>query len=159
MKFISTILFLCILTINIQAQEKAGVQLYNPEANVEEDLVKAIEQAAADKKHVFVQVGGNWCSWCILFHKFIEEDEELKALFDNNFETVRLNYGPENKNEAALEKLDLPQRFGFPVFVILDEKGKRIHTQNSALLEAGKGYDRKKVIEFFNNWSYEAVRP
>ena len=158
MKLVS-IICLCLFTINLNAQDKAGIKLYNPEANVEKDIEIAKEKAFDNKKHIFVQVGGNWCSWCILFYKFIDEDEELKALFDSKFELVKLNYSPENKNEAALEKLDLPQRFGFPVFVILDENGKRIHTQNSALLEAGKGYDREKVIEFFNNWSYEAVRP
>jgi len=146
-------------TINIQAQERAGVQLYDPKANVEKDLAIAMDKASENNKHIFVQVGGNWCSWCILFHKFIEEDEDLNALFDSKFELVKLNYSPENKNEIALEKMDFPQRFGFPVFVILDESGKRIHTQNSALLEAGEGYDRNKVIEFLNNWSYDAVHP
>jgi len=146
-------------TINIQAQERVGVQLYDPKASVEKDLAIAMDKASENNKHIFVQVGGNWCSWCILFHKFIEEDEDLNALFDSKFELVKLNYSPENKNEIALEKMDFPQRFGFPVFVILDESGKRIHTQNSALLEAGEGYDRNKVIEFLNNWSYDAVHP
>ena len=159
MKFISTFIFICMFTINIQAQERVGVQLYDPKASVEKDLAIAMDKASENNKHIFVQVGGNWCSWCILFHKFIEEDEDLNALFDSKFELVKLNYSPENKNEIALEKMDFPQRFGFPVFVILDESCKRIHTQNSALLEAGEGYDRNKVIEFLNNWSYDAVHP
>jgi hypothetical protein len=32
-----------------------------------------------------------------------------------------------------------PQRFGFPVFVIIDGDGNVLHTQDSALLEQGKG--------------------
>jgi hypothetical protein len=70
-----------------------------------------------------------------------------------------LNYSPENRNEDALASLDYPQRFGFPVFVILDGKGNRLHTQNSAYLEEGNGHDSKKVLEFFNHWSPAALDP
>ena len=48
-----------------------------------------------------------------------------------NLENVRVNYDPKNKNEEVLAELGYPQRFGFPVFVILDANGNRIHTQNS----------------------------
>jgi len=60
---------------------------------------------------------------------------------------------------AELKKLEYPQRFGFPVFVILDSNGKRIHTQNSAYLEEDKGYSRKKVLDFLNQWSPDALNP
>ena len=50
-----------------------------------------------------------------------------------------------------------PERFGFPVFVILNEKGERVHTQNSAYLEQGEGYSEKEVLFFLNNWTKQAV--
>jgi hypothetical protein len=49
--------------------------------------------------------------------------------------------------------LGYPQRFGFPVLVVLDENGKQLHTQDSALLEKGNGYDREKVKSFLRNWA------
>ena len=48
-------------------------------------------------------------------------------------------------------------RFGFPVFVILNEKGERVHTQNSAYLEKGEGYSEKEVVSFLNLWNKKAV--
>ncbi|HSI90563.1 MAG TPA: hypothetical protein VK927_05565, partial [Adhaeribacter sp.] len=60
---------------------------------------------------------------------------------------------------ALLKELDYPQRFGFPVFVVLNEKGQRLHTQNSAYLEEDKGYSRKKVLEFLQQWSKPALDP
>ncbi|GAB6279950.1 MAG: hypothetical protein STSR0006_19930 [Lentimicrobium sp.] len=54
---------------------------------------------------------------------------------------------------------EYPQRFGFPVFVILNQKGERIHTQDSGLLESGENYDDKKVIQFLKNWSPKALDP
>ncbi|RZJ77309.1 MAG: thioredoxin family protein, partial [Flavobacterium sp.] len=76
-----------------------------------------------------------------------------------NFETVKVNYSKENKNEAVLKNLKNPGRFGFPVFLILDGNGEVIHIQNSAYLEEGKGHSVKKVTDFLKNWTYNAVNP
>ena len=57
-----------------------------------------------------------------------------------------------------LDKLGHPERFGFPVFVVMDQTGKVIHTQDSSYLEEGNGYNRDKVARFFQNWTPEAVR-
>ena len=70
-----------------------------------------------------------------------------------------INFSKENRNLPLMQELDFPQRFGFPVFVILDEKGKRIHTQNSGYLEEGEGYSKKKVMEFLQQWSPAALEP
>ena len=141
-----------------QAQKSYG-KLYNPEAGATADIQSAIERAAAENKFVLLQGGGNWCSWCYKFHDFIEKDEELKALVDENFIWYHLNYSKENTNEAIIEKYGFPQRFGFPVLIILDGKGNRLHTQDSALLESGEGYDRKKVLNTLQAWSPKALDP
>lgn len=70
-----------------------------------------------------------------------------------------LNYSRENKNLDILAELEYPQRFGFPVIVILDGNGKRIHTQNSAYLEKEKSYDEKKMLEFLKHWSPASLDP
>ncbi|MBN1822162.1 MAG: thioredoxin family protein, partial [Prolixibacteraceae bacterium] len=114
-------------------------------------------KANKEGKHVFLQIGGNWCPWCIKFHNFVDADAEIKNYVEENFEIVKVNYSPENKNLDVLADLGYPQRFGFPVFVILDGKGNRIHTQNSAYLEQDKSYNRDKVLQFYKHWSPAAV--
>jgi len=57
-----------------------------------------------------------------------------------------------------MKRLDNCGRFGFPVFVVLDEKGKVIHIQDSSFLEEGQGYDREKVLRFFKNWTPKAMK-
>jgi hypothetical protein len=57
-----------------------------------------------------------------------------------------------------MKRLDNPGRFGYPVFVVLDDKGKVIHIQDSSFLEEGQGYDKAKVIRFFKNWTPPAVK-
>ncbi|MDB5197037.1 MAG: thioredoxin family protein, partial [Flaviaesturariibacter sp.] len=126
--------------------------------NVAKDLSIIVAKAKREGKHVMIQVGGNWCIWCYRFAGFVESDTALKAAMNKNYVVYHLNYSPENKNAAALKKLCFPQRFGFPVFVILNERGERIHTQNSAYLEKDKSYDAAKVKEFFEQWSPAALK-
>ena len=157
-KFILS-LSLLFFFMNQQLAAQDKVSLYHPDANVFEELAQALDEAKDKDKHVFIQVGGNWCSWCILFHNFIEEHADVKEAFEANYVAVKLNYSKENKNEEILAQLGYPNRFGFPVFVILDGNGNRLHTQNSAFLEEGKGYNKENVIQFFSNWSPTAVDP
>jgi len=78
-------------------------------------------------------------------------------LVNENYVVYHLNYSKENYNTELLKKYKFPQRFGFPVFLILNEEGDLIHTQNSEYLESGNGYDKGKVTAFFNNWSKKAL--
>lgn len=108
---------------------------------------------------MLLMIGGNWCSWCLRFNKFVQQDAQLDSALQANYVLYHLNYSKENENKPLLAKYGYPQRFGFPVFVVLDEQGNRIHTQNSAYLEEGKGYNKQKVLEFFDNWSTRALKP
>jgi hypothetical protein len=74
-----------------------------------------------------------------------------------NYIVYHMNYSKENMNKPVLEKLGFPQRFGFPVFIVLDQKGNRLHTQNSAYLEEDKSYSKRRVLEFFDNWGPKAL--
>lgn len=169
MRKIFVLLAAVLLSVAAFAQSKpAGVHIYNPQADAKADLAKAVAKAAKENKHVLVQVGGNWCSWCIAFHNLVDSTTTLKNYINENFETVLVNYSPENKNEGALASLGYPQRFGFPVFVILDGKGKVLHIENSAYLETeevaanGKkkvGHDVKKITSFLKGWTIAAVNP
>ena len=141
------------------SQEAAKPKLYNPEADAKAELVEAIKEAKETGKHVFVQVGGNWCGWCIKFNKYVKENEELDVYINSQYVSIKVNYDQKVKNEEVLSYLEYPQRFGFPVFVILDEKGRRIHTQDTGLLEDGLGYDKRKIMQFFRAWSKAALDP
>jgi hypothetical protein len=132
-------------------------KLYNPSEDAEEGLKKAIAQAKAEGKHVFVQIGGNWCIWCARFHQFITKDVQLDSAVKASYIVYHMNYSPENRNKPLLAKMGFPQRFGFPIFIIFDGNGKQLHTQNSGYLESEKSYSKSKMMEFFENWSPGAL--
>ena len=135
-------------------EEKAKLSKpYHPEANAEADINNAIKLAKKEHKNIIIQAGGNWCIWCLRFNDYVQKTQELKRIVDDNFIYYHLNWSPENRNEKIFSKYGNPgDKFGYPVFIILDENGKQIHTQDSAVLEEGKGYSLEKVKEFFNNW-------
>ena len=150
-------------TVNAQTALK---KVYNEDINPLEQIDQALTKAKTDGKFVVCQVGGNWCPWCLRFADFITNDTTISKLISDNFEYIHVNYNP-RKSESAekaaqaaalMNRLDNCGRFGFPVFVVLDDAGKIIHIQDSSFLEEGQGYNKEKVLRFFKNWTPQAVK-
>lgn len=151
--------FLLMTSASVFSQDLSKFNLYHPNDNAKEEIAKSVKQAKASGKHVFIQIGGNWCIWCARFNDFVTKDASIDSLIKANYVVYHLNYSKENKNEKLLEKYSFPQRFGFPVFLILDGDGKLLHTQNSGYLEQEKGYGKDKVVGFLNDWTPAALNP
>lgn len=154
-----------IISLSVQAQTTLK-KVYNEEINPLEQIDQAVVKAKANGKFVVCQVGGNWCIWCLRFADFITNDTAISKVINDNFEYIHVNYNPrksggeEKQKQAAalMKRLDNCGRFGYPVFVVLDETGKVIHIQDSGLLEKGQSYDQEKVLQFFKNWTPKAVK-
>jgi thioredoxin-related protein len=147
------------LFVALQAGASDSTRLYNPRADAAKDVAQLLVKAKNGKKHVLLQIGGNWCVQCYRLNAYVQTDSTLKKLLYDNYVMYHLNYSPENKNEAYLAKLGYPQRFGFPVLVVLDANGNRLHTQDGALLQKGNGYDSEKIKGFLKSWSPAALDP
>ncbi len=149
--------FFLLISILSGAQE---AKLYNPLANATTDIAAAIKKAKATNKFVLIQAGGNWCSWCLEFARFAKADTKIDSVISASFVWYHLNYSKENENKPMFAKLGYPQRFGFPVFIILNGIGERVHTQASEYLENGnKSYDQQKVQTFLEMWSPRVLDP
>lgn len=136
------------------AEEKAKLpKPYDAKANAEKDIQALIAKAKKENKNIMIQAGGNWCIWCLRFNQYVQTTPELKKLVDDNYLYYHLNWSPDNKNEKIFAKYGNPgDKLGYPVFIVLDKNGKQIHTQDSAVLEDGKGYGLEKVRTFFSSW-------
>jgi len=169
-------ILLLLLTISANAQtaqkdsqvvkNEAKSKVYDEDINPLEQIDKAVVKAKAEGKFVVCQVGGNWCIWCLRFADFIVNDTAIGKVISDNFEYIHVNYNPrksgsaEKAQQAAalMKRLDNCGRFGFPVFVVLDEEGRVLHIQDSSFLEEGQGYNQGMVLRFFRNWTPKAVR-
>jgi thiol:disulfide interchange protein len=159
MKKITLILSFIFLSASyLLSQTTEGVHIYNPNADAREDIATAVKQAKAENKQVLIQVGGNWCPWCVKLHGLMTEDAQVDSLLKADYVWVLVNYSKENKNEETMKMLGNPQRFGFPVLLILGQDGMRLHTQDSWYLEKDKYYDKDKVMHFLKMWNVAAVK-
>lgn len=156
MKKLFLLFFIAISTVVFASDT---TKLYNPNADAAKDLANIIAQAKKQNKHVLIQAGGNWCSWCREFNRFSKADKNIDSIIKADYIVYHLNYSEENKNNKIFARYGYAQRFGFPVFIILDKNGNRLHIQNSAYLEKGKSYDNKKVFEFLENWNPASINP
>lgn len=152
---------LFVLTTNAQGLKK----VYNEDINPIEQIDQAVAKAKSEGKFVVCQVGGNWCPWCLRFADFITNDTTISKVIDDNFVYIHVNYNPRKSEGEAkarqaaelMKRLDNCGRFGYPVFVVLGDDGKVVHIQDSSFLEEGQGYNKEKVLRFFNNWTPKAV--
>lgn len=157
-RFFTLALLLMALHVTAFAQNELK-KVYNEDINPLTQIDEAVAKAAGNGKYVVCQVGGNWCIWCLRFADFISKDSDIDGLIKENFEYIHVNYNPRQKSSPELmQRLNNCGRFGYPVFVVLDEKGRVIHIQDSSFLEEGKGYDKEKVLRFFKAWTPEAVK-
>lgn len=141
-------------------------KVYDETINPMEQIDKAVAKAKAEGKHVVCQLGGNWCRWCLMFADFVTKDTEISQYIDENYVYIHVNYNPRERADEAkakqnaelLKRLGNAGRFGYPVFVVLDQSGKVIHLQDSSFLEQDNGYNKEKVMRFFKNWTLSAVK-
>ena len=161
MKRILSIVLIALAAVTADAQSNLK-KVYDETADPMKQISKAVQDAGKDGRFVICQVGGNWCRWCLMFADFMSKDSEIMEVVDKNYVYIHVNYNPreraDKKAEEMLKRLGNPGRFGYPVFVVLDEDGNVIHTQDSSFLEEGNGYNKSKVMRFFTNWTPEAVR-
>jgi hypothetical protein len=157
--FFCLTLLAAIFSGGVYAQVQDSNLLYNPDLNAHEQITQAIIQAQAQNKHILIQVGGNWCPWCIKLHSFMQEHQKIDSLIRADYILIHINYSKENKNPETMARLGYPQRFGFPVLVILNADGVRLHTQNSVYIEEGDLYSEEKILDFLKDWNTKAVDP
>lgn len=92
----------------------------------------AVQKATAEKKLILARfTGSNWCTYCILFHKEIENTPEFQlwaaervVLFDADF--PRPNNLPreiQDQNNALAEKYDIQ---GYPTLLLLKADGTEV---------------------------------
>lgn len=128
---------------------------FDPARNPVDDLATAMVEAQRGNKHIVLDVGGEWCSWCHLMDQFIEGDAEVRRLRDASYVWMKVNYSEDNENLAFLSKY--PEIKGYPHLFVLDADGTLLHSQFTGELEMpkakGKGYDRQRFLAFMQEWA------
>jgi uncharacterized protein YyaL (SSP411 family) len=161
MKKIIFTLMLSLLSVTAMTAQEQLKKVYNETIDRTEQINNAVAEAKSQGKYVICQVGGNWCPWCLRFADFITKDADLAKIVDDNFVYIHVNYPRAAKmseeTKSVMKRLGNPQRFGFPVFVLLRPDGSVLHIQDSTYLEQDKGYSKEKTAGFLSKWTPMAV--
>jgi thioredoxin-related protein len=124
---------------------------FDPARDAAADVAHAVALAKASGKRVIVDVGGEWCTWCHIMDRFIAANDDVRAQIDAHYVWVKVNFSKENRNEALLGRW--PRIRGYPHLFVLDARGALLHSQNTAALESGKGYDKQRFIAMLRAWA------
>ena len=130
---------------------------YDPKRDAAADIEAAVAEAGRSKRHVLIEVGGEWCVWCHRLDDYLKRHKKLNALLEKNFVVVKVNYSPENENEEVLSRY--PEVAGYPHFFVLDGQGKLLRSQDTARLEKGKSYHARRFKRFLTRWGPKRLVP
>ena len=128
----------------------AADKLFDPTRDANKDLHTAMEQARKEHKNILMDVGGNWCPWCILLDRTLNEDAELHALLEKNYVLLHVNFSRENENLDFLGPY--PKANGYPAWYVLSPKGKLLNAEDTSeqeqthKLDAGYNKDTLKTF-------------
>lgn len=131
----------------------AGYAAYDEKADGAGQIEAAGKVAKASGRRVLVVFGGNWCKWCRALDGLFAEDAAVKEALDQAFVVVHVN---SDTNVPLNQKYGNPFQYGFPVLVVLDADGKKLHVQESGSLEMGDQtvrHDPAKVLIFLKQWA------
>lgn len=163
--FIIVLIFVMCYWSWVPSFAQSFVRPYNENQDARADLKAAMVKAEKENKNVLIQFGGNWCPWCLGFHALVSGVPRVDSLMKENYVYLLLNvpHEKDKRDNTLFQEFGFPNRFGYPVFVILDKNGKRLNTQDSDAFEYPntkvKGYDTIKVIRFLSLWTPKALDP
>jgi thiol:disulfide interchange protein len=126
---------------------------YDPAADPFADLERAKALALAEHRRILVEVGGDWCVWCHILDAYLENNTDVRRVFEGSFVVLRVNWDRDGpvKNEEFLAQY--PERSGYPHFFVLEADGTFIHSQDTVLLEDGaESYDKDAMLAFARAW-------
>ncbi len=124
---------------------------FDPARDADRDIRAAVAEARKTNRRVILDVGGEWCGWCHTLDRFFVDHPDLMAMREKAYVWLKVNYSPENKNEAVLSRY--PKISGYPHLFVLDQDGALLQSQDTSLLEEGRGYNLERMKAFLTKWA------
>ncbi len=99
---------------------------YDETANADAAVAAAFARARTSHKRVLIDLGGNWCSDCIVLSNIMDLPE-IKAFLAAHFETVSVDVGRFDRNLQIPARWGITQRLeGVPSVLIVTPDGRTL---------------------------------
>lgn len=135
-----------------QAQDLPAYSLgYDPERDPFSDGREALQLARETGRMVLIEVGGDWCSWCHVLDRFLNQNPAIRKKLHETFVVLKVNVDETNDNAEFLDAF--PPTQGYPHMYVTANDGSIIHSQDTAnFLHDGK-YSEQRFLDFLDRWS------
>ena len=124
---------------------------YDPERNPFDDGRDALALAKSTDRLVMIEVGGDWCRWCLVLDNFMQKNRAVHEKLHENFVLLKVNTSDANENTEFLA--GLPRTNGYPhVFISRSDGGLIGSTDLTRLGGQRHDYDEQRFLAFLQHW-------
>jgi len=138
------------LTLHATAPVPPYSQGYDPARDPFVDGRAALKLAQETNRRVLIEVGGNWCSWCLQLDKFLAKNHQLREQLHRHFVILKVNVSDTNDNAEFMAGLPKPP--GYPHIYIAEADGRIIFSKDTAQLLEDKRYSAQRFQQFIDKW-------
>lgn len=114
-------------------------------------LDDALAKSQKTKKRVLIEFGGDWCIWSHRMNSVVES-KKFKSLIDDNFIFLRCTINALGECNYPSDR-EYPEFSSIPHFILLDENGKIIASQDTPGFEFLWFYKKWSLYNFFKKWA------
>ena len=131
----------------------AAEPMYPPIDRARPDIDSALKEAAATKRRVIVDFGGNWCTDCRILDINLKKPENA-ALLGKSFVMVHVNVGDKgiSDNFDVAERFGIPLKKGVPALAVVESDGRVVYAQKNGEFESMRKMDPQSVNDFLTQW-------
>ena len=144
------LLYLLPFTLNATSSLPPHSQGYDPARDPFADGRTAVKLAQESNRRVFIEVGGNWCSWCLQLDKFLAENPQLREQLHRHFVLLKVNVSEANDNAEFMAGFPTP--LGYPHIYIAEANGQIIFSKDTARLLENARYSVQRFQHFIDKW-------
>jgi Thioredoxin-like len=137
-------------------------QIYDPQANGEQQLATALTQARGDGKRVLLNLGANWCRDSQAMYRLLTAHPEISREVRQYFILLMVDA---NKRDGPPRNPDLVARFGdplvrgIPALLILAPDGSLLNNDILERLDDADHRYPERVLAYLRKWGQKLQAP
>lgn len=133
-----------------------SIEVYDPKANGEGELERALKAARWRRKLVLLNLGANWCSDSHAMDRLLRTNAPIRRELRRHFIHVKIDVnqrGETARNSKIVARFDDPLRRGIPVLLILSASGELLNKDPYERLADDDHEHPAVVLNYLRSWA------